>query len=137
MWDLIPGPQDHDLSQRQALNHSHSGVPIYLFLSPKSASNCEDCVTFLKINFLLFIACFNVFSKINIGHLHFCCCKWPTQVLYPLFSWVPLSNSRWFIWSLSISHLFIDTASKMNKYGTPKITGYYLPSCLLLHQWNA
>ena len=26
-WDSIPGPWDQDLSQRQALNHSHPDVP--------------------------------------------------------------------------------------------------------------
>ena len=30
MWDLIPGPWDHDLSQRQMLNQlSHPGAPIH------------------------------------------------------------------------------------------------------------
>ena len=27
MWDSIPGPQDHDLSRRQKLNHRASQVP--------------------------------------------------------------------------------------------------------------
>ena len=28
MWDLIPGPQDHNLSQRHTQPLSHPGVPI-------------------------------------------------------------------------------------------------------------
>ena len=33
MWDLIPGPQDHDLSQRQigAQPLNHPGAPVFPF----------------------------------------------------------------------------------------------------------
>jgi len=34
MWDLIPGPRDHDLSRRQLLNQlSHPSAPVWELLS--------------------------------------------------------------------------------------------------------
>ena len=31
MWDSIPGPQDHALSQRQMLNHGATQVPLNIW----------------------------------------------------------------------------------------------------------
>ena len=40
MWDLILGPQDHDLSQRQMLNHGAPQAP-HSGLFGKDSSACE------------------------------------------------------------------------------------------------
>ena len=37
MWDLIPGPWDHDLSQRQTLNHWATQAPFILVLNSLQA----------------------------------------------------------------------------------------------------
>ena len=48
MWGLIPGPWDHDLSQRQRLNQlSHPGAPFILFLNSSyyDSENIGDICT--------------------------------------------------------------------------------------------
>ena len=35
MWDFIPGPRDHDLSQSQTLNHCATQVPPCLSFNPR------------------------------------------------------------------------------------------------------
>ena len=43
MWGPFPGPWDHDLSQRQVLNHlSHPGAPACLFLEYTHMSSGEE-----------------------------------------------------------------------------------------------
>ena len=36
MWDSIPGPWDHDLSQRQTLNHRAAQASLHVFLNGNS-----------------------------------------------------------------------------------------------------
>ena len=43
MWDSIPGPQDHDQSQRQTLNHRVTQVPLEVH---KLNPNFERCSTY-------------------------------------------------------------------------------------------
>ena len=42
MWHLIPGPWDHDLSQRQILNHwGHPGAPVESFEARMNLQKCS------------------------------------------------------------------------------------------------
>ena len=46
MWDLIPGPQDHDLSRRQMLNHWATQVSQNTFVLSlmKSGQSCTEVI---------------------------------------------------------------------------------------------
>ena len=52
MWDSIPGPQDHNLSQRQTLNYWATQVPLY-FLNVLLYSQYFMYLCFYELLYLL------------------------------------------------------------------------------------
>ena len=71
MWDLIQGPRDHNLSQRQMLNHWATQVPLSLFLynSPVAGffyfSSCPLSVSFQKCKEDQSFVCLNSLSNLS------------------------------------------------------------------------